>query len=176
MQVHSNAVRANADAPPSPHGDLKGAFRNGMARLGSAVTIVTTDGPAGRAGFTATAVCSVTDSPPTLLVCLNRDASAHPAVMANKVVCVNVVSGDDEKLCGLFGGKTPAEKRFSAASWSSLETGAPVLNGALVSFDCRISSICDGGTHDILLCDVLRISESKDKRALIYFDRAYHSI
>ncbi len=36
-----------------------------MARLAAAVNIVTTDGPAGRAGFTATAVCSVTDEPPT---------------------------------------------------------------------------------------------------------------
>lgn len=43
-------------------------FRDAMARLGSAVNIITTDGPAGRAGFTASAVCSVTDTPPTLLV------------------------------------------------------------------------------------------------------------
>ncbi len=47
-------------------------YRDAMARLGAAVSIVTTDGPAGRAGFTASAVCSVTDDPPTLLVCMNR--------------------------------------------------------------------------------------------------------
>ena len=35
-----------------------------MARLGAAVNVVTTDGPAGRYGFTASAVCSVTDDPP----------------------------------------------------------------------------------------------------------------
>ncbi|WP_198511682.1 flavin reductase, partial [Bacillus subtilis] len=49
----------------------KTEFRNAMSRLGAAVNIITTEGPAGRAGFTASAVCSVTDSPPTLLVCLN---------------------------------------------------------------------------------------------------------
>lgn len=52
-------------------------YRNAMARLGAAVNIVTTDGVAGRAGFAATAVCSVSDNPPTLLVCLNRNASAY---------------------------------------------------------------------------------------------------
>ena len=31
-----------------------------MSRLGAAVNIITTDGPAGRAGFTASAVCGVT--------------------------------------------------------------------------------------------------------------------
>ncbi|WP_252405960.1 flavin reductase, partial [Escherichia coli] len=52
---------------PQPLGS--GDFRAGMARLGAAVNIITTDGPGGRAGFTASAVCSVTDTPPTLLVC-----------------------------------------------------------------------------------------------------------
>jgi hypothetical protein len=63
-----------------------------MSRLGAAVNIVTTDGPAGRAGFTASAVCSVTDEPPTLLVCLNRTASVYPAFEANGVLCVNVLA------------------------------------------------------------------------------------
>ena len=42
-------------------------FRDGMARLAGAVNVITTDGPKGFAGITATAVCSVTDQPPTLL-------------------------------------------------------------------------------------------------------------
>ena len=44
----------------------KQAYREAMARLGAAVNVITTDGPGGRAGFTASAVCSVTDTPPTL--------------------------------------------------------------------------------------------------------------
>jgi flavin reductase len=54
-------------------------FREGMAVLAGAVNIVTTDGPGGRAGLTASAVCSVTAEPPTLLVCVNRGSSAAPA-------------------------------------------------------------------------------------------------
>ena len=50
----------------------KQAYREAMARLGAAVNVIATDGPGGRAGFTASAVCSVTDTPPTLLVCANR--------------------------------------------------------------------------------------------------------
>lgn len=38
-------------------------FRDAMSCMGAAVNIITTDGPAGRAGFTASAVCSVTDTP-----------------------------------------------------------------------------------------------------------------
>src|SRR5712664_4015072 len=68
-------------------------FREGMSQLGSAVNVVTTDGPGGKAGFTATAVCSVSDSPPTLLVCLNRKSTSGPILQTNQVFCVNTLSG-----------------------------------------------------------------------------------
>jgi flavin reductase len=54
-------------------------YRDAMACLGAAVSIVTTDGAAGRAGFSASAVCSVTDDPPTLLVCLFAPRRPMPA-------------------------------------------------------------------------------------------------
>jgi flavin reductase len=149
-------------------------FRNAMARVAAAVSIVTTNGPGGLAGFAATAVCGVTDSPPTLLVCLNRSASVHPAVTANSVLCVNVLSEGHQDLSRLFGGKTPVAERFAAAQWSELATGAPVLEDALVSFDCRIVHRADGGTHDILMCEVDAIKVREGGQGLIYFDRDYH--
>ena len=36
-----------------------------------------------RTGLTATAVCSLSDDPPSLLVCVNRNASAHPRFARN---------------------------------------------------------------------------------------------
>jgi flavin reductase len=151
-------------------------YRNAMARLGSAVTIVTTDGPGGRAGFAATAVCSVSDNPPTLLVCLNRGSSAYAAVSTNKTVCVNVLAGEHEALSMLFGGKTPVDERFAAASWSVTDTGSLRLDNALASFDCRISSVVDGGTHDVLFCTVEDIRTREDGQGLIYFDRGYRVV
>jgi flavin reductase len=100
-----------------PSGLQKADYRNAMARLGAAVNIITTDGPAGRAGFTASAVCSVTDEPPTLLVCLNRSASVYPAFKANGVLCVNVLAAGHQSLSTLFGGRTPMDERFAAGRW-----------------------------------------------------------
>lgn len=167
---------ATAERSAPTEGDMKQEYRNAMARLGAAVHIVTTDGPGGLGGFAATAVCSVTDSPPTLLVCLNRTSSAHPAVSTNGVVCVNILESGHAELSRIFGGKTPVKERFDSASWSQLATGAPVLDDALVSFDCRITTVCDGGTHDILICEVVAIRENEGGRALIYFDRGYHAL
>jgi flavin reductase len=151
-------------------------YRDAMARLGAAVSIVTTDGPGGRAGFTASAVCSVTDDPPTLLVCLNRSASVYPVFEANGALCVNVLAAGQQALSSLFGGKTPMDERFASAAWQVLTTGAPVLDGATVSFDCRIARRTPVGTHDVLFCEAVAIRGSGKAQGLIYFDRRYHDL
>jgi flavin reductase len=79
-------------------------FRQAMSRLGAAVNVITTAGVAGKAGFTASAVCSVTDEPPTLLVCLNRNASVYHAVKQNGVLCVNTLGAGHQHISDLFGG------------------------------------------------------------------------
>ena len=151
-------------------------YRDAMACLGAAVSIVTTDGAAGRAGFTASAICSVTDDPPTLLVCINRGSSAYAGVTTNKVVCINVLSARHEPLSRLFGGKVPAEERFAAADWATLATGAPVLVDCAAAFDCRIVDVVNVGTHDVLFCRVVALLKSGCTDNLIYFGRAYHTV
>lgn len=151
-------------------------FRNGMAKLCAAVSIVTSNGPGGLAGFTATAVTSVTDDPPTLLVCLNRNASLYETVIANGVLAVNTLAAHHVRLSNLFGGKTPVAERFAAGKWLAGETGAPLLEDALSAFDCRIAETHDVGTHTILICQVLTVAGEDGPAGLTYFDRAYHSV
>lgn len=154
------------------------SYRDAMARLGAAVSVITTQGPAGRGGFTASAVCSVTDDPPTLLVCMNRDTGLNAAFKANGVLCVNVLSAAQENLSPLFGGVVPAdmETRFSGATWHGLVTGAPVLDGAVVSFDCRIAQTTEVGTHSVFFCEIAALQSGGQHEGLIYFGRTYHRI
>lgn len=169
-------LRSVATEAPSTASVTREGFRDAMSRLVAAVNVITTDGPAGRAGFTASAVCSVTDSPPTLLVCLNRGASASSAVHENGVICVNVLSDGQHEISNLFGGKTPMAQRFAAAQWLETATGAPMLEGAHVAFDCRIAKTVDVGTHAVLFCEVVGVYEGATRKALLYFGRAYHGV
>ncbi|RBW49375.1 pyrimidine utilization flavin reductase protein F [Marinobacter sp. F3R11] len=154
----------------------KQTFRDAMSTLAAAVNIVTTDGPGGRAGFTATAVCSVCDEPPTLLVCLNRNASVYDTFSDCQSLCVNTLADGQSDLSGIFGGKSDMDQRFAAADWTTAVTGAPVLEGALVSFDCMISKRVSVGTHDILFCEVASVRKQGEVGSLVYFDRAYHQL
>ncbi|MBV6273931.1 flavin reductase [Alcaligenaceae bacterium CGII-47] len=152
-------------------------FRSGMALLGSAVCVITSDGPEERVGFTASAVCSVTDSPPTLLVCMNSASELAPKVRANGVLCVNVLSADQEEASRAFATRgLSREQRFARASWSTLATGAPVLDGALASFDCSIVQTQNVGTHHIFYCEIKAVRYDDSRDGLAYFKRAYHRL
>ena len=147
-----------------------------MARFAGAVNIITTDGPAGRAGFTATAVCSVCDTPPTLLVCVNNSSSVGPMFRENRALCVNTTGPSFERLAALFGGKTPTDERFAAADWRIGTTGAPMLVDALVAFDCDVSHAAEVGTHTVLFCTIREIAMSDETTASVYLARKFHSI
>lgn len=153
------------------------SFRDGMARLAAAVNIVTTDGPGGLAGFTASAVCSVTDRPPTLLVCLNRSSSVAGMFEENRVLCVNTLAAGHEGLSKLFGGSTPQEDRFAQGDWVLGATGSPRLTDAVVSFDCEVENAVESGTHHVLFCRVIGVAHGADEEeALVYFRRRYHHL
>ena len=152
-------------------------FRNAMSLLTTSVNVITTQGVAGMHGFTASAVCSVTDTPPTLLVCMNQSSRSHEHFIKNKVLSVNVLSTQHEYISNAFASsKFNSEDRFKLGEWSTLETGAPILEDALVSFDCQIEEIQNVGTHSVFLCRVVAIQQSQQEESLVYFNRAYHQV
>lgn len=160
---------------PGVTGDL---FRNAMSRLGAPVTVVTTSGPAGRQGLTVSAITSVSDSPPTVLVCLNRDNRSHTAFIQNGVVGISLLSQGHEDLAGIFASsrRTPDEK-FAAAEWRTDVTGAPLLADALVTLDCTIALIHASSTHDVLFCTVEAIHvHPTGETGLTWFNRQFHTL
>lgn len=153
------------------NGDI---FKSGMARLGAAVSVVTTGGGAGRSGLTVTAVCSVTDTPPMLLVCVHRNSRSLETIRANGNLAVNVLRSCHENIAGRFSdGGCSMDERFAAGEWGRRATGAPILTDALVSFDCRLEQTASVGSHDILYCAVADIAMHDDANGLFYFSRNF---
>lgn len=151
-------------------------FRNAMSLLPTAVNVVTTEGLSGAHGFTASAVCSVTDTPPTLLVCMNTTSRSHVHFMENKILSVNVLGAQHEHISNTFASKLCSEQRFQQGTWTKLVTGSPVLEDALVSFDCEIEQVQEVGTHSVFMCRVVAIKQSEQDESLVYFNRTYHQV
>jgi flavin reductase len=154
------------------------AFREAMSRLGAAVHVVTTAGPAGKTGATATAVCSVSDAPPTLLMCLNRRSQTNPIVLENGVFCVNTLGHGGADLADIFAGRTGVQgsERFSAGEWTVLATGSPVLTTAVVAFDCRVVEVRSVASHNVFFGAVEALRLGPNGPALVYHERAYKQV
>jgi len=152
-------------------------YRDAMARLGAAVNVVTTDGTAGRHGLTVSAVCSVTDEPPSLMVCVNRRSRSHAMIAENGVLCVNVLAGRHEALAARFATQgEPGVQRFGEEDWTVLATGSPALVDAAVAFDCKVSLARPIGTHTAFLCEVQAVRVNSAAEGLIYFNRGFHHL
>jgi flavin reductase len=150
-------------------------FRQAMSRLGAAVHVVTTDGPGGKHGFTATAVCSVSDRPATLLVCLNHHSRITSALNQNRVLCVNTLRAGDDAVADVFAGRTGlyGAQRFMQGEWKTLATSAPVLASAVVNLDCRVIEWKPVASHNVYFCGVVEVRECGPGQALVYHERAY---
>jgi flavin reductase len=150
-------------------------FRDGMARMGHAVNIITSNGTYGQLGFTATSVCSLSDSPPSLLVCLNRSSLQNESLKRNGVLCVNVLASTQEHLSGTFSGKgkIAMPERFKQAQWVKGKTGSPVLQGAIVAFDSQIARVVEDTTHTLFIANVVDIVLGELAASLIYLHRRY---
>jgi flavin reductase len=145
-------------------------FRVAMRQVASPVAIITTAHRGQRAGLTATAICSATTDPPTILVCVNQSARTEAVIAASGRLVVNFLSEDQHEIARLFStSKLETEKRFSAGEWIEIATGAPVLKGSLASFDCIVESVVRCGTHSIYVSRVEAL-ETNDGSPLLYRD------
>lgn len=144
-------------------------FKAGMRRLSASVCLITTrDANGQRSGLTATAVCSVCAEPPTLLVCVNRKSGSHAALCESGIFGVNALALEDRILADRFASPIAPEEKFSEGLWGSMETGAPILESALASFDCRLTNSVIVGTHEILFGEIqaVRVRPSEVKPLL----------
>lgn len=148
-------------------------FKLGMRSLAGAVSIITCRHEGSVFGMTATAVCSATAEPPTVLACINRSTTTHEAISKAGIFCVNVLRHEDRELSSLFSGAQKGEGRFREAQWTKLSTAAPVLGDALAAFDCRVVNRMVHGTHTIFLGEVQQLLIGRKGKPLLYADGQY---
>lgn len=183
------------DNASSPHCDPDGKdYREAMSRVVGAVHIITTGGEAGIAGFTATAVTSVSDSPPTVLVCLNSDSRSLDIIKANKTFCINTLAAHHESISDIFAGRggVYGAARFEHGAWEikkeQIKKGElnakhsentcynPTLKDAIASFSCRVMSITPIATHEVIMGEVYKVTLGTPSPALAYHARRYISV
>jgi len=153
-------------------------YRDGMARYAGHVQAVTTEWEGVRRGVTATAACSISDSPATVLACLNADNAKNEIFEKSGRFVLNALAVHHQPLARALAGfeNLPNDQRFALGDWMELTTGAPVLSDALAAFDCRLVEVRRIATHFVMIGTVVGLHLGPANPPLIYLDRAFHSL
>jgi flavin reductase (NADH)/flavin reductase/chlorophenol-4-monooxygenase component 1 len=150
-------------------------FRAALTNLTTAVSIIATNGVAGPAGLTCSAVCAAGDTPATMVACVGRRSAAHDVIIANGVFSINCLPATRMDLSQLFAGvgRVPMTERFAPGEWDALSTGAPVASDALVAFDCKLIDVRDVGTHGVFIGCVVATRQNISAEPLIFHRQQY---
>lgn len=155
-------------------------FKAAMRHLPAAVNVITCAHQGTARGLTATAVCSLCVDPvPSLLVCVNRSGSTYPLLQQARGFAVNVLSAAHRDVARLFAtgrAEDRSEYLLRSDDWTMLVTGAPVLNGAIVAFDCELADEIEHDTHSILIGTVIDTHIDAGAAHLLYVGGAFTEI
>ena len=150
-------------------------FKKGMANWASGVTVVTTRTSDGPAGLTASAFTSVSAEPPLVLVCVNMGGGSCDRICEAGCFAVNILEHGQMDISNIFASSKLKDQRFTAQSWRTGMTGAPLLDGCLASLDCRVVSMMEQGTHRIYIGEVGEIVLGEG-HPLVYYKGGYREI
>lgn len=155
--------------------DLRTLFVEAMGRTATGVTVVGTDGPAGRLAQTVSAMCSVSADPESLLVCVHRKSPLNEAIARHGVFSVSVLGVQHDHVADTFAGRPwPGKERwdFTCGKWVSLPSGSPAVEDALAIFDCSVRQVVECGSHFIYFGNVLHAG-GQSGEPLTYHARTY---
>lgn len=150
-------------------------FRRAMGRFAGAVSAITTEEDGEPSGLIATAVCSLSFEPPSVLACVNKRGRSHDAIVRRGAFAVNLLSPALIGVASRFQ-KESGAARFEAGLWTPGPTGCPLLVGAPMVLDCRLATVHDGYSHSILVGEVahVELSGSGEQSSLLWQGRGYH--
>lgn len=153
-----------------------GSFRKAMRELAGGVAVVTV-GRESDIGFTATSVTSLCTKPPRLLVCVAQSSASWRVLQRHPYFGVNLLREEERSLANRFAGRDGLEgvARFAGVRWTTMLTGAPVLDNALATLDCEVTEMLPHCDHAIVVGRVCAARTSTGSLPLVYWQGDYHS-
>lgn len=148
------------------------AFRKAMRHVATGVTVVTSLRDGEPRGITVNALASVSLDPPSLLICINREARSYLFISTSRIFCVNVLAGEQRELAEHFAGKV-RDRQFDEVAYRIDATGAPMLEGTIAHFDCELAHEYQFGSHSILIGRVVSCA-ARPGSPLGYFNGGFH--
>lgn len=171
MNVFANRTGA---APAGPAAPSASEFRAALGMFATGVTIVATRRPDGTpVGMTVNSFNSVSLAPPLVLWSLARTASAMPVFEGCTHYAVSVLGVAQKALAERFASRV-------AGRWDSVDCtdglgGAPLITGAVATFECSNRSRYGEGDHTIFVGEVLRCRHLAGAAPLLFHGGRFYT-
>ena len=151
------------------------AFKKALRGWASGVTVVTSRAGDKVHGMTVSAFSSVSADPPLVLVCANRASTTHGIIEEGGVFAVNILAAHQQEVSNVFASSKHEDSRLERVGWTEGATGAPIIDEALASLECRVRSAHHEGSHTIYIGQVESVRAS-DADPLLYYKGGYRSL
>ncbi len=163
-------------APPAGGDPTPAAWRAAMGAFPSGVTIVTSWRGGDPIGSTVNAFCSVSLTPPLLLVCLDLNNPITEPLKACGRFGVNILPEDGGAAAAMHFAVEREETRFQSYPFRAARDGAPQLDLASTFIDCRVESLADAGDHVIVVGRGVSTLQASVAPPLLYHRGAFHRL
>lgn len=149
-------------------------FRQVLGHFPTGVSVVAAATSEGPVGMAIGSFFSVSLDPALVGFCAGKGSSTWPRVRDAGRFCVNVLAADQEDVSRVFA--SSSADKFTGLGWDSTPLGAPRLHGALAWIDCELSTVHDGGDHEICIGAVHDLGIGKESGPLVFFRGGYANL
>ena len=147
-------------------------FLRAMRGITSTVTVLSAKDGTSKEAMTATSVASLSLYPPTMLVCINHEATIHNIMKEGLGFCINILSVGQEGLADICSIKGKEEQRFLEGNWSELDD-IPYNKDSQSNMFCNCIKAIECTTHTIYLGEIIEVFNQSSFNPLLYKDGNY---
>lgn len=143
-----------------------------LSRYPTGVTVVCTQTGDGPVAITVNSFASVSLDPPLILWSIGRDSDRYDIFRDARHFTVNILSAEQAELAQRYA----QNGSMREGDWSPAGNGAPRLDGAAGTLECRQHAVHPGGDHDILVGEVTALHSGDEAGSLTFFKSGYGRI
>ncbi len=149
-------------------------LRRTMRAWTTGVTIVTASHGGERYGMTVNSFTSISLDPPLISVALRRLTHTHALIEQSGEFAVTILAADQAHLSDRFAGKTPGlADRFEGVATERLLLEAPLIQGGIAYFNCRVIQSIPVGENTLFIAEVIAATGEDEGEPLVYHNRVY---
>ena len=151
---------------------VKNEFIQAMRGITSTVTVVSAKNGSDQQAMTATSVASLSLEPPSMLVCINHEASIHQVLEKGLGFCINVLTIGQQNVAEVCSNKEKEDQRFLEGNWSVLED-IPYNTDSQSNLFCQCVDVIEHNTHSVYIGEVTKVLNKNISEPLLYKDGIY---